>query len=178
MDRIVSFYALKGTDHRGRTLEEMWAWDDDTLEHLHDYIQWMFPTERASAFNAHAPLVTAATRQAFATDPALRENLSHSFDRILAFYGFGWDAAHVAVVTGPTFHLRERVWLTPGNHNHLRITRILDSLRLLSMPDLAVAFFAALEDVYARHPAAISGTTYEFWSRMAERAREGDSTTG
>jgi hypothetical protein len=171
VDRIVSFYALKGTDDRGRTLPQMWAWDDHTLEGVHDYIQWMFPTEQASAFNPDAPLVGVDTRAAFAADPALRANLTRSLDRMLAFYGFEREAKTGTIVRAGTFDARSREWLTRGNHNHLRITRILDSLTLLSLPALAVAFFGALDDVYVRHSAAISRATYEFWSRMAEKAR-------
>ena len=36
-------------------LEDVLQWDDEKLERTHDYIQWMFPTDQESAFNASAP---------------------------------------------------------------------------------------------------------------------------
>jgi Opioid growth factor receptor (OGFr) conserved region len=169
VDPIVSFYALKATDHRGRRLQDMWMWDDDTLEGVHDYIQWMFPTEQASAFNPDAPQVRPETRAAFAADAALRANLTRSLDRMLAFYGF--ERRGEAIEKSTAFDARSRKWLTPGNHNHLRMTRILDSLALLSLPQFAVSLFGALDDVYAGKYDAISQTTYQFWRAMADRAR-------
>jgi hypothetical protein len=48
-----------------------------------------------------------------------------------------------------TFPLAERSgWITLGNHNHLRITRILKSLLTLGLQEEAVAFYDCLEDIY------------------------------
>jgi hypothetical protein len=46
---IVRFYGGADTDNLGRKLEEMWEWTDDKLEGIHNYIQWMFPTNERSA---------------------------------------------------------------------------------------------------------------------------------
>src|SRR5687767_14960180 len=64
-DAIVEFYS-GGRDSAGRTLDEILAWDDDRLEAIHDYIQWLFPTRQPSGVNPFAPLVTDATVRAFA----------------------------------------------------------------------------------------------------------------
>ena len=68
-DPLLRFYRLEGTDARGRTLSEIWSWDADRLEGVHDYIQWLFPLPEASAFNPSAPLLTDATLEAFRADP-------------------------------------------------------------------------------------------------------------
>lgn len=39
---LVRFYR-GGADDRGRTLEQILAWDRDRLEAVHDDIQWIFP---------------------------------------------------------------------------------------------------------------------------------------
>ena len=64
-DPIVVFYS-GGTDGNGRTLREILGWSDATLEGVHDYIQWVFPTRQPSGVNPFAPLVTAETVRAFA----------------------------------------------------------------------------------------------------------------
>lgn len=40
----------------------------------------------------------------------------------------------------------------PQNHNHLRITRIIRSLRILGLGDVATKFFAALHDINEEVP--------------------------
>src|SRR5207248_5177716 len=123
---IVSFYS-GGTDAAGRTLAGILAWDDDRLEAVHDYIQWVFPTRQPSGVNPFAPLITEATVAAFGQDATLRDRLREALDRMLAFYGLAWSGNRIEIDRG-RFPARSRVWLQPGNHNHLRLTRILDSL--------------------------------------------------
>ena len=60
-------------------------------------------------------------------------------------------------------------WLTPHNHNYLRITRILTSLGLLGLEDYARAFLAALAGVYAEYGSRIGPRTWEFWCRAAPK---------
>src|SRR5579875_3121030 len=84
---VLQFYRGVGTDPRGRTLEEIWAWDDSRLERVHDYIQWLFPLKHASAFNFEAPRLSATDIRSFRQSEALRDNLLHSFERLLRFYG-------------------------------------------------------------------------------------------
>ena len=85
---LVQFYSGAAVDARGRRLAEIWAWDDDALERVHDYIQWLFPLPEASRFNDDAPLLTPDDIAAFAARMELRENLRRSLTRLLAFYGF------------------------------------------------------------------------------------------
>ena len=167
-DRIVAFYS-GGRDDRGRTLDEILAWPDDQLELTHDYIQWLFPAPARSAVNPSAPLVTPATRAAFASQPALTNRLRQAFDRMLAFYGLKrqTDAdGHVQVVIDqPRFPFRAPGWLRPGNHNHLRLTRIMQSLASLGLDAEARALQRCLlEDLYDGPGSdRITRETYEFW---------------
>src|SRR5207244_8430299 len=100
----------------GRTLAGIPAWDDDRLEAVHDYIQWLFPTRQPSGVNPFAPLITDATVRAFERDPTLGNRLRQAFDRMLAFYGLAWSGTRI-VIDDSRFPARARVWLRPGNHN-------------------------------------------------------------
>src|SRR5262245_42205008 len=126
-DPIVTFYS-GGLDDAGRTLDDILGWSDDDLELMHDYIQWMFPTARPSAVNPSAPLVSAETARAFAAGADLRDRLKSSLDRMLKFYGLcraGSGGAGARIEIDPArFPARAAVWLWPGDHNHLRLTRI------------------------------------------------------
>jgi hypothetical protein len=60
---------------------------------------------------------------------------------------------------------RSRNWLRPGNHNHLRLTRIMQSLSILGLRAEAKALQRCLtSDVYeGPGRQRITRETYEFW---------------
>ena len=166
-DRIASFYS-GGVDDRGRTLERILAWPDEQLEAVHDYIQWMFPTVAPSAVNPSAPLVTGATSTAFRARAELRDGLRRSLDRMLSFYGLRRtdDSGNVRIeIDESRFTDRARVWLRPGQHNHLRLTRIMQSLASLGlMPEAKALQRCLVTDVYQGPGAGrITRDTYEYW---------------
>lgn len=162
-DPIVAFFQ-GGCDNAGRTLFEILAWSDERLEAVHDYIQWLFPTRQPSGVNLSAPLVTDATAAAFADDVVLRDRLRLALDRMLAFYGLRHGGRAVEI-DQERFPLRSRVWLRPGNHNHLRLTRIMQSLAALGLDaDARALQRCLLEDIcLGTHSARVSPRTAAFW---------------
>jgi hypothetical protein len=162
---IVQFYAGQGTDNAGRKIKDIWSFNNDELEDIHDYIQWLFPSPKPSRFQAAAPLLTDADIQAFRKDNVLQNNFRHSYLQILSFYGFCEKAG--IVDKAPDFEERADNWLTPYNHNFMRITRILESLSLLGLEQDARNFFTALKNV-AQEPgaAAIIGNSYHYWQQQ------------
>jgi hypothetical protein len=173
-DRVVSFYS-GDVDDSGRTLEEIWSWSDEELELVHDYIQWIFPTIQPSAVNPSAPLVTTDTARAFGASEELREAVRHSLNRMLMFYGLRWSTTpglmRVEIDRG-RFADRAANWLRPGNHNHLRLTRIMQSLSALGLPAEARALQRCLVDDIYEGPGRgkITDETYEFWLTAVPRA--------
>jgi hypothetical protein len=170
MSQLIDFYAGVGADHRGRTLDEILARDDDWLEHTHDYIQWLFPLVEPSRFNADAPLLTDADRAQFQRRPELRANMVRALHRMMRFYGLSVDDA---VTVGKAVQIVPssaaiRGWLTFGNHNFLRITRILTSLRLVGLNPWAEAFFAGLSQLYQEQSSLIGAETFAYWQRAVE----------
>jgi hypothetical protein len=165
MDDVVSFYS-GGRDAAGRTLDAILSWDDDRLEAVHDYIQWLFPTRQPSGVNPLAPLITKAAVETFERDPALRDRLRQVLDRMLVFYGLRWNEGRIAIDES-RFPARARVWLRPGNHNHLRLTRMIESLATLGLIAEARALQRCLlEDIHTGPGAgAVSPRTVDYWRR-------------
>jgi len=163
-DPIVAFFQ-GGRDPAGRTLAEILAWSDDRLEAVHDYIQWLFPTRQPSGVNPDAPIVSDATVAAFAADLVLTDRLRLAFDRMLAFYGLRRKGRRIELDPSG-FPLRSRVWLRPGNHNHLRLTRIMQSAAALGLRADALALQRCLlEDICAGPQGdTVSRRTVAFWS--------------
>jgi hypothetical protein len=167
----VRFHAGTARDDRDRTLAEILDWDDGRLERVHDYIQWLFPLPERSAFNAAAPVLTDADIEAFRNQPDLRAALYQALRRLLAFYGFEIREAaegESIVIRAHGYLERSQNWLTPGNHNFLRISRILRALTLLGLETEARAFLVALETVYAENDAVIGPVTLAYWRRAVE----------
>lgn len=88
---------------------------------------------------------------------------------MLAFYGLALDrdGAKLKIARGPNWEDRGPKWLRLGDHNHLRITRILDSLCTLGLKDEARAFLAALLELAESDEgrAALEPVTLDFWRR-------------
>jgi len=155
------------------TIEEIWGWSHDRLEHEHTYIQWLFPLREPSHAVPDSPIITEAEVREFNRDRALQERVRRSLSCMLGFYGFAMRTAAdtargVTIVPAPGFAVRSHAWLTPGNHNHLRISRILKSLCILGLQREAREWFAALQLVYGEHTDTIGSVTYHFWRSAVE----------
>jgi opioid growth factor receptor-like protein len=168
VDPILAFYRREATDDRGRSLDEVRSFEVRQLERVHDYIQWLFPLAEGSAFNPGAPTLTAEAIAAFRADPVLQQELRTSLEVMLRFYGFRLvervdGSSSPRVEESPDFADRSAEWVTPGNHNHRRITRILRSLQVLGLGGHAAALLERLEQVHTANGAAIGGTTVAYW---------------
>jgi len=160
MSQLVAFYRGEANDSEGRSLADFWTFSDGQMESRHDFIQWMFPLEEPSQFNPDAPILTRADREAFQDDPALRANLLKSFDRFLGFLGLAREEDRVV----PTSDFEEKRWrLNEPNHNWLRITRVLASLRLLGLANESKGFHQGLESLIAQGKARITADTRAYW---------------
>jgi hypothetical protein len=167
---LVRFHAGVATDSQGRRLSEILDWDDDQLERVHDYIQWLFPLPQRSAFNPGAPILTPADIVAFRQRPDLHGSLDAALARMLAFYGFVAQQTDsgLKIVRSAEFPQKASNWLRPGNHNLLRISRILGALTQLGQEREARAFLAALEALYEEQGERIGPVTLSYW-RQAVR---------
>jgi len=176
--RIIAFYSVTEPDHRGRYLHEIQKWPDDQLEAVHDYIQWLFPLPEPSGFNLAAPVLNRESIQEFRARPDLQDKLRVSFLRLMSFYGLeAHKGEQIAVTRAPNFATKATVWLSRGNHNHLRITRILRCLSLLGLEAEAKALFHCLSEIYEdeqkKPMPAISDRTMLYW-----REATGDAGNG
>jgi hypothetical protein len=163
---LIAFYRDGASDDRGRTMTEILAWDDERLEAVHDFIQWLFPLPERSGANPSAPVLDPHTIETFRSVPAMREHLRQAFERMLRFYGLHWTGA--SVERAENFRKRAQNWLWPGNHNHLRLTRMLRSVLLLGLEAESKALFHALNSIYREFPDRISSRTHAFWSDASQ----------
>jgi hypothetical protein len=145
VSRLGSFLEGDGVDDRGRTVADILAYADAELEARHDFIQWLFPLPEASRAVPGSPILTAAEAAAIRASPAALSSLDAAAKRMLAFYAANDH------------------WLRSHDHNHLRITRIIRSLRLLAGDEAADGFRAGIRALAAEAGAPINSTTLRFW---------------
>ncbi|HEY8610335.1 MAG TPA: opioid growth factor receptor-related protein [Roseomonas sp.] len=146
-DPIHAFLRGNGLDGQGRRLADVLAFDDDRIEAVHDFIQWLFPLAEPSRAVPGAPVLGAEEAAAIRADPLAQDGLHAALARMTRFYA-GTDD-----------------WLTAFDHNHLRITRIIAATRNLLGKDAAAAFHAT---ILARHEAAgrpINPDSLRHWER-------------
>ncbi|MGV3577503.1 opioid growth factor receptor-related protein [Brevundimonas sp.] len=122
MSAIVDFLKGAGTDGAGRTVFEVVAMSDQDVEQNHDFIQWLFPLAELSGANRRAPVLSPADVKEIHASGLAQIALAAATDRMAHFY------------------IRHGHWLVDHDHNHLRITRIIKSLRLLRGPGEAEDF--------------------------------------
>ena len=96
---------------------------DGELEAYHDWVQWLFPLPTPSAAVPGSPVLTTSDIAAIRADPRAVATLERASERLMRFYK-------------STDH-----WLVRYDHNHLRISRIIQSLRLLVGPEAARRFY-------------------------------------
>lgn len=167
---LIDFYLGTGIDHMGRSLDAILHKDDRWLERTHDYIQWLFPLYVGSQFNPNAPLLTDKVRESFLdtrnpNHAVLQKNFGRAIQRMLVFYGY-FNGPLNPDQAEPTGEWRSKAdnWLSDGNHNYMRITRMIRCMTLLGRHPLAVSFRDALLDAASVHPEAISQRTIGFWN--------------
>ena len=142
---LVNFLNGTGPDHQGRYLRDIWDFDDKAIEQTHDFIQWMFPLTEKSMSVPGVPTLSTADMEAIRASEVARANLAKSAQWYLGFLQ------------------RNDHWIKAYDHNHLRITRAIKSLRLLVSQDTAKAFLNSVFDITGDRVNVVRQDAIGFW---------------
>jgi hypothetical protein len=159
--KIIDFYL--GIDPKWNPADIL-MWKADQLENNCLYIQWLFPLPEPSRFNPEAPLLTENDIFYFKNSKILRQCLLESFERMLWFYGFYVDNSKIKRRGIGSDKKLMQWWMNPGNHNYLRITRILRCLMLCGLEEEAQEFYGILKNLYVIYPDMIEKRAFDFWT--------------
>jgi len=163
---ILAFYMGQHPNTDDRMIEEIWSWNYEKLEEIHNYIQWLFPLVEKSHFNRSAPTLNDEIIQEFRTNEKLKICLTQSFKVMLKFYGLQLNdqsSDEIEITKSDEYPQRKIEWINRFNHNYLRITRILTSLKILGLKPYAQAFLKCLDDIYKEEGDRIGSKTYTYW---------------
>ncbi len=145
--KLLSFLQDVGPDHRGRYLSDIWKFGDDEIERTHDFIQWVFPLDEPSGAQPDAPVLEPAEIDLIHKSGPATMNVERSTDWFLGFLS------------------RSPKWLAAYDHNHLRITRMIRSNRLLLGELAAESARSRVMQLAGKASGKISDEALGFWKR-------------
>ena len=140
------FFLHESSDFKGRKLKDIWSFDDKKIESTHDFIQILFPLNKKSGSSFHGFYLDDESKVL-----ELQSNLEAKNNIIKSagwFYGF---------------LERNKYWNRAYDHNHLRITRVIECLRLLVSDDEANKFRQDVLALIDDNP-KINQTSLNFWN--------------
>lgn len=144
---ILTFLEDNSPDNLGRLLSDIWIFDDQRIEMIHDFIQWLFPLNEPSGANFNAPVLSESDINNIRKSLDAKNNLSKSADWYLKFLS------------------RNSHWICPHDHNHLRITRVIKSLRLLCSDEKADGFKQSVLEIAAKGEQKIGAIALKHWAQ-------------
>ena len=139
-DFFIDFFQNKITNIDGLKYNDILNYDNKKLEDRHNYIQYLFPLPVKSKYNPDAPVIDQIFINEAIINMKIRKNIIKSFLRMLNFYGYSYSVKPFDIIDKGEY----KQWLSRGNHNYLRITRILKFLMLVGMELLAYKFVEQL----------------------------------
>ena len=143
---FLNFLSKEGNDFKGRTLESIWSFSDEDIERTHDFIQILFPLNKPSESAFHGYYLDSEDLiEQIRSNSIARENILKSSNWYLSF-------------------LTRNVWLWNRNydHNQLRITRVIECLRLLISEDEADIFYDDVLKIIKDNN-KVNQTSLNFW---------------
>ena len=144
MSKLLQFYNnLYPINNKNYFFSDVMKWDDYNLEVKHDYIKWLFPSEKEDKKN---PVLTKQDIEQFRSNTIIRSNVVEATLKMLFFYGFVLDGSSYGVKQSKPLNRRDngRTIGLFAVHNYNRLTRIMDFLVTIDMEYLSAIFFLAL----------------------------------
>lgn len=140
------FLTHRGKDFKERTLQDIWSYSDKEIERRHDFIQVIFPLNKPSQAVSHGYyLDTQDLVNQIKTNKEAVTNISRSSQWFFSFLE------------------RNMYWNTRHDHNQLRITRVIECLRLLVSDEEADNFYNNVLELIEDNN-QVNTRTLNFWS--------------
>ena len=121
----LDFLSNGGVDFKGRKLEMIWSFTDEQIESIHDFVQIIFPLDKPSESTFHGYYLSSQEIiNKIKGNQTAKENILKSSKWYFSF-------------------LKRNIWLwnRKYDHNQLRITRVIECLRLLVSEEEADKFY-------------------------------------
>lgn len=136
-------------DGHGRYITDLNVRTDEEIENDCTALQWLFPTHEQSPIEPAAWKLD--TEDIYTIQRNTRALWRHreAMERMMQFYA------------------DNKMWLTVGDHNHKRITRIIMNISFIWGMDDARKFWRFIFAMHSRAGCPVNETTLKFWSDAA-----------
>jgi hypothetical protein len=163
-----AFFEGREPDDKNRMITDFLKYSTWHLESSHDYIQRIFPLQEESRFS-DASLITDAEIKAIKASKVAQENIREVYKKMLWFWKIDDVHLHKWGFSAPI-----RLWNEPNNHNCLRMTRVLKSLKLLGMENEYQDFSERLSYIISLRGKGvhISRETAQIWKENMDKQKE------
>ena len=145
---VVGFWRGEFPTESGFYFDDILNFSYEAMESGHDYIQWVLPKREPSMFRSDIPTLKEEEIELFNTDSELKEKVNKMMHKVLDFYGMELKKDGLVVWQKPKEeggnHNDPKWWIKHFNHNFLRITRMLISLRHLGHENVSKSVFKLL----------------------------------
>jgi hypothetical protein len=149
-EALAKFYVGDGKDSEGRAHSDILAMSDKELEGCHNFIQWLFPTITPSAYNTDAPILDESTINYLKDDAVFQARFSMALKRMFRLWNIQYR--FVCGYMNVNHFGTKRAWMEIDNHNLVRMTRVMESCRLLGFGAVGCGLFRALLTTVKTHP--------------------------
>jgi hypothetical protein len=150
-------------NHQGYTYQDYLDKDWDEFEKCSGHFQWLFPLHEESNFNSQAPIVTEADIDFY--DYKMDDK---TWNTIRSNLGKGVKRYRYQLGLQPKDNVLIDEWARRWDHNHLRITRAIRSLRLFDLEDTARTQLFNPVITYAKRFDKDGTTLLYWWKAMFE----------
>ena len=131
--KLKMFHQADAPLANGLTRSQLLHIDDNEFESNHGFIQWAFPTPERSLHNFSAPILDIPDAIWLAEQESVSSFLEAMTERFLHFLS------------------DNRYWIKAYDHNHLRISRAIQSLRILHSWELSQWFYEQVINLCGDH---------------------------
>ena len=142
---VLDFLSGEQPDIYSRYLEDIWKMSDEDIESVHNFIQWTFPLNERSGAVPNSPILTQQEIIDIKKSEIAKQNIKKSADWFVDFL------------------TRNSYWICQSNHNHLRMTRVIKSLRLIHSNEEAENFKNSVMNLIKGNENKINPISLEFW---------------
>ena len=139
-----NFLLATEPDFKDRMIQDIWNYSDEEIESIHDFIQILFPLNKKSQSVFHGYyLDTDILVQSLKGDEQVKGNILKSSKWFLSFLK------------------RHDCWKRGYNHNQLRITRVIECLRLIVGEKEANSFYESIIGICENH--RLNPNSIKYW---------------
>jgi hypothetical protein len=167
--KIIQFYKNEISNEEGYYFDQVMKFNKTELERFHCFIQYLFPLLEPSEKVRTAPIITQEEIDIFKSDHLIRTKLKKAFFKMLDFYRLSYCK------NGKSIEIKKEVellwWVKPYDHNLLRMTRMLKSMKLLGYFDYSLSLFEVLKE-YKNHHNEFIKKSYLFWENAINEELE------